>query len=95
MTISGGGATDTWFEVYIDPTIPVQEMSDYGFGGKRMSWSAWCYGNNKVFDGPLSSPDIACADAVGKNVMTFSQSGDVYLFIRPGGSDLGSTGILR
>lgn len=93
MTISGGGSTDTWFEVYVDPTVPVQGMSDYGYGGKRMGWSTWCYGNNKAFDGLLSSTDIACSDAVGKNVMTFPQSGDVYLVIRCGGSDLGSTGV--
>lgn len=93
MTISGGGATDTWFEVYMDPTVPVQGMSDYGYGGKRMGWSTWCYGNNKAFDGLLSSTDIACSDAIGKNIITFSQSGDVYLVIRTGGSDLGATGI--
>lgn len=93
MTISGGGAQDTWFEVYVDPTVPVQGMSDYSYGGKRMGFSTWCYGNNQAFDGLLSSTNISCADALGKNVLTFSQTGDVYLVIRAGGSSLGSTGI--
>lgn len=93
MIISGGGAEDTWFEVYADPTEPVQGMSDYGYGGKRMGFSTWCYGNNKAFDGILSSSAIACSDAIGKNIISFSQSGDVYLVIRTGGSNLGSTGI--
>lgn len=93
MTISGGGSVDTWFEVYMDPTTPTAGMSDYSYGGKRMGFSTWCYGNNKAFDGLLSSTDIACSDALGKNIISFSQSGDVYLVIRSGGSDLGSTGI--
>lgn len=93
MTISGGGCTDTWLEVYMDPTVPVQGMSDYSYGGKRMGWSTWCYGNSKAFSGLLSSTDISCADAIGKNIITFSQTGDVYLVIRSGGGDLGTTGV--
>lgn len=93
MVISGGGAEDTWFEVYVDSTAPAAGMTDYSFGGKRMGFSTWCYGNNKAFDGILSSPGIACEDAIGKNTISFQQSGDVYLVIRIGGSNLGSTGI--
>jgi len=90
MTISGGGAEDTWFEVYVGQSAP--GTSDYTDGGKRLAFSTWCYGNNKPFEGLFSLQNISC-DAKGKNIISFAQSGDVYLVIRGGGSNLGSSGI--
>src|SRR6187549_128290 len=40
MNVSGSGATDTWFEVYVGKAVPVPG-SDYNDGGKRLALNTW------------------------------------------------------
>jgi len=88
MKVKGSGATDTWFEVYVSPVEPTQN-SDYSAGGKRLSLNTWTGCGNNSFDDYLSS--IGC-DGSGP-VVEFPTSGTVYLVIKSGGGNLGTTGI--
>ncbi|WP_296149745.1 hypothetical protein [uncultured Flavobacterium sp.] len=91
MRVQGSGATNTWFEVYVSTKPPVQG-SDYSGNGeadKRISLNTWAGCGNSPFDGKLS--EISCS-GTGSRV-TFSQSGTVYLVIKSGGENLGTTGI--
>ncbi len=88
MTISGSGATDTWFEVYVGKAVPVQG-SDYNDGGTRIALNTWAGCGKTAFNGKLS--DITCSGS--GNVVTFPTSGTAYLVIRGGGANLGITGI--
>ena len=92
MIVSGSGATDTWFEVYFGTAAPVAN-SDYNSEGIKLALNTWSGCGNTVFNGNLAT--IACAGSlVGKNgEITFSQAGTVYLFIKTGGANLGTTGI--
>lgn len=92
MLVSGSGASDTWFEVYLGSVQPTQG-SDYGNGGNLMGLNTWTGCGNSPFNGNLSS--IACTGSlVGKNgAITFTQSGTVYLVIKTGGANLGASGI--
>jgi hypothetical protein len=92
MTVSGSGATDTWFEVYFGTTAPVAG-SDYSSGGIQLALNTWTGCGKTPFNGDLAT--IACAGAlVGKKgEITFSQSGTIYLFIKTGGAYLGDSGI--
>lgn len=88
MRVFGSGATNTWFEVYVSPTPPVQKQ-DYTAEGRRMGLSTWDGCANGAFDGKLSR--IGCVGS--GNTVSFEQSGTVYLVIKSGGESLGSTGI--
>lgn len=88
MKVKGSGATDTWFEVYVSPVAPTQN-SDYSAGGKRLSLNTWAGCGNNSFDDYLSS--IGC-DGSGP-IVEFPTSGTVYLVIKSGGGNLGTTGI--
>jgi hypothetical protein len=88
MNVKGSGASDTWFEVYVSPTAPTQG-SDYSAGGIREGLSTWAGCGNSNFDGLLSK--IQCSG--NGNIVTFSTSGKVYIVIKSGGSNLGTTGI--
>lgn len=92
MTVSGSGATDTWFEVYFGTTAPVPG-SDYNSGGIRLALNTWTGCGKTPFSGDLAT--LACDGAlVGKKgEVTFTQSGTIYLFIKTGGADLGTSGI--
>jgi PKD repeat protein len=92
MLVSGNGATDTWFEVYMGTTVPVAG-SDYSSGGIRLGLNTWTGCGNSPFNGNLTA--IACTGSlVGQNgVVRFTQSGTIYLLIKSGGSNLGSGGI--
>lgn len=92
MTVSGSGATDTWFEVYFGSTAPVAG-SDYSNGGIKIALNTWAGCGNTTFNGNIAS--IGCSgDLVGKNgVIRFATAGTYYLFIKTGGSNLGTTGI--
>lgn len=92
MIVSGSGATETWFEVYLGTEAPVAN-SDYSSGGIQLSLNTWSGCGNTPFNGSLA--EIACAGAlVGKNgEITFSETGTVYLFIKTGGANLGTSGI--
>jgi len=89
MDVSGSGATDVWFEVYVGQTPP-QLGQDYNNGGIRLSLNTWDGCGNTPFNGPLTQ--ISCA-GVGKGVIQFATSGTVYLLIKSGGGNLGATGI--
>ncbi len=92
MTVSGSGASDTWFEVYLGSVEPSQGK-DYSDGGNLMGLNTWAGCGNSAFSGNLAS--IACSGAlVGKNgEISFAQSGTVYLVIKTGGGNLGTSGI--
>lgn len=92
MIVSGSGATDTWFEVYFGKSQP-QPGADYSDGGTQISLNTWAGCGNSAFNGNISK--IGCSGALdGKDgVITFNESGTVYLVIKAGGSNLGVTGI--
>lgn len=92
MTVSGSGATDTWFEVYFGTAAPVQN-SDYTSGGIRIALNTWAGCGGTTFNGNIAT--IGCDGAlVGQNgKIRFTQAGTVYLLIKTGGADLGATGI--
>jgi len=89
MVVSGSGATDTWFEVYVGKAVP-QQGRDYNDGGKRLAINTWNGCGTTAFSGPLTA--ISC-DGTGGGVVEFPSAGTVYLMIRSGGANLGTTGI--
>lgn len=89
MTVTGSGATDTWFEVYVGMAAPV-DGQDYKDGGTRLGLNTWAGCGKTAFNGKLSA--LSCS-GTGGGVVTFEQSGTAYLFIRTGGANLGTTGI--
>jgi hypothetical protein len=88
MNISGSGASDTWFQVYVGKTVP-QQGKDYTDGGSILGLNTWNGCGKTAFDGPLTS--INCDGSGG--VVQFSTAGTVYIVIRGGGDNLGTTGI--
>jgi len=88
MLVSGSGATDTWFEVYVSQTPPSQN-SDYSAGGTLIGLNTWNGCGKTPFSGKLSS--LSCAGS--GNSVTFANSGTAYLVIKSGGANLGTTGI--
>jgi hypothetical protein len=88
MQVSGSGAQNTWFEVYVSPTPPVQN-TDYTAGGRRMGLSTWDGCATSFFSGKLST--LGCIGS--GNVVSFNESGTIYLLIKSGGENLGSSGI--
>ena len=92
MLVSGSGATDTWFEVYFGTTAPAPN-SDYSSGGIQIAMNTWAGCGNSAFIGNINA--IGCDGALkGKNgVVRFAQSGTIYLFIKTGGANLGTSGI--
>ncbi|WP_395063937.1 hypothetical protein [Flavobacterium sp.] len=88
MTVSGSGCQNTWFEVYVSPTPPVQN-NDYNSLGRRIGLSTWDGCATSPFDGQLSV--IKCVGS--GNVVTFNTSQTVYFVIKSGGNNLGATGI--
>ena len=89
MLVSGSGATDTWFEVYVGMAPPVQGQ-DYSDGGTRLGLNTWNGCGKTSFNGPLTS--LSCA-GTGGGVVEFPIAGTAYLVIRSGGADLGTSGI--
>lgn len=92
LNVSGTGATDVWFEVYLGTQAPVQSQ-DYTSGGALLGLNTWNGCGKSPFNGKLSA--LACAGSLaGKsNVVEFDQSGTVYLVIKTGGANLGTGGI--
>ena len=88
MNVSGSGASDTWFQVYVGKTVP-QQGQDYTDGGSLLGLNTWNGCGKTSFAGPLSS--LNC-DGKGGEVQV-PTAGTVYLVIRGGGNDLGTTGI--
>lgn len=89
MTVSGHGGTDMWFEVYVGKAEP-QIGQDYNDGGKRLALNTWNGCGKTPFNAPLTQ--LSCEGAA-RGVIQFPTSGTVYLLIKSGGSDLGTTGI--
>lgn len=92
MVVSGSGATDTWFEVYFG-TIEPTPNADYSNGGVQIALNTWAGCGNTGFSGNINS--IGCEGALkGKSgKIRFTQSGTIYLVIKTGGSNLGTSGI--
>lgn len=88
MKVSGSGASNTWFEVFISKTAPVQN-SDYSADGVRMGLNTWAGCGNAEFSGRLSV--LGCAGSGNK--VRFTEAGTVYLVIKCGGENIGTTGI--
>ncbi|WPR72648.1 hypothetical protein SLW70_05825 [Flavobacterium sp. NG2] len=88
MKVSGSGASNTWFEVFVSKTAPVQN-SDYSADGKRMGLSTWDGCGNAPFSGKLSV--VGCTGS--GNTVRFTEAGTVYLVIKCGGENIGTTGI--
>jgi hypothetical protein len=89
MFVSGSGATDTWFEVYVGTKEPV-DGSDYSDGGIRLGLNTWNGCGKSGFAGKLSS--LSCS-GTGGGVVQFATSGTVYLLIKTGGANIGTDGI--
>lgn len=83
MYVDGTGSNETWFEVYISPTAPVQG-SDYSADGKRLQLNTWAGCATSVFSGQLTA--VGCGgDSLG-NTVNFPTSGTVYFLIKCGGN---------
>jgi len=90
MAVAGSGATNTWFEVYVSKVVPVQGRDFSGSeGDKRISLNTWAGCGNSPFNGKLS--EISCSGSGSR--FQFSESGTVYLVVKAGGDNLGTTGI--
>ncbi|RYY36103.1 MAG: hypothetical protein EOP46_07680 [Sphingobacteriaceae bacterium] len=89
MAVSGSGATDVWFEVYVGQAVPVQG-ADYNNGGTRLGLNTWAGCGKTPFSGKLSA--ISCSGS-GGGVVSFPNSGTAYVVVRTGGSNFGTTGI--
>ena len=92
MTVSGSGATDTWFEVYFGTAAPVNG-SDYTSGGIQIALNTWAGCGGTTFNGNIAV--IGCDGAIkGQNgKIRFTTAGTKYLLIKTGGANLGTTGI--
>jgi len=86
MEVSGGGLTDSWYEVYIGSATPVPGQ-DYADGGMRLGLNTWAGCGNEAFDNSLT--EISCVGE-GNGLVEFNTTGTVYLVIRGGGADYGS-----
>jgi hypothetical protein len=80
MTVSGSGASDTWFEVFFGTTVPVQNV-DYSSGGVRIALNTWAGCGNTTFNGNIAT--IGCAGSlVGQaGKVRFTQAGTIYVLI--------------
>lgn len=95
-SVKGSGATNSWFEVLFGTTEPVSD-ADYG-NGLYTGLSTWDGCATSAFNGNLAT--LGCkAGAAGTNqsgVITFANSGTVYLVFKAGSWDgsLGADGIV-
>jgi hypothetical protein len=95
MSVSGKGATDTWFEVYLGTTVPQSGGGmDYNDGGNRLALNTWAGCGKSAFNDKLTK--LACAGSASgsaNGVITVDNAGTYYLVIRTGGANLGDGGI--
>lgn len=82
MEVSGGGLTDSWYEVYIGSEIPMPGQ-DYTDEGIRLGLNTWAGCGNEPFDGRFT--EISCVGE-GGGLVEFNTTGTVYFVIRGGGS---------
>lgn len=85
MSVQGEGSTNTWFEVYVSTTPPVQ-FSDYSADGTRIGLNTWAGCGGAPFSGKLSQ--LSCSGS--GNVVSFDEDTTVYLVIKCGGENVGS-----
>jgi hypothetical protein len=92
MVVSGSGASETWFEVYFGKAKPAAG-TDYTEGGRRIGMSTWDGCATSTFSGKIT--EIGCVgdllDSDGK--ISFATGGTIYLVIKCGGANLGTSGI--
>ncbi len=88
MIVSGSGATNTWFEVWVDTKQPVNGQ-DYNTGQKPISLNTYAGCGGSAFSGKLSA--LSCAGS--GDPFTVPTSGTYYLVIKCGGDNTGVTGI--
>lgn len=89
MEVSGSGLTDSWYEVYIGSETPVPGQ-DYNDSGIRLGLNTWAGCGNEPFEGFLT--EISCIGE-GGGLVEFDTTGTVYLVIRGGGANYGTTGL--
>ncbi|MFT4760868.1 MAG: hypothetical protein ACI9XO_003333 [Paraglaciecola sp.] len=87
MDIVGSGLTDSWFEVYIGTTVPMDGV-DYTDGGMRLGLNTWEGCGSDPFDTAFSV--ISC---LGDGIFEFPNAVNAYLVIRGGGADYGAAGV--
>ncbi|WP_318345504.1 hypothetical protein [Flagellimonas baculiformis] len=85
MTVQGEGSVDTWFEVYVSTTGPVQG-SDYSADGTKIGLNTWNGCGNAPFSGKLSQ--LSCAGE--GNIVSFDTDTTVYLVVKCGGGNVGA-----
>lgn len=85
MNVQGEGSVDTWFEVYVSTTAPVQ-LNDYSADGTRIGLNTWNGCGTAPFSGKLSQ--LSCAGS--GNVVSFDTDTTVYLVIKCGGGNVGA-----
>lgn len=83
MTASTNGVNESWLEVYASPTAPTAG-TDYSAGGMRLQVSTWAGCFMTPTSGMLST--VGCGDNAHKNIVTFTESGPIYLVIKSGGN---------
>lgn len=88
MVVQGSGATNTWFEVLASDVEPVQNQ-DYSAGGTRIALNTWNGCGNTAFNGKLS--EISCSGS--GPIISFPTTRIIYIVIKSGGANLGTTGI--
>lgn len=89
MHVKGSGMTNCWFEVWIGKKP--QQGSDYGagLGTQVLGLNTWSGCGSGAFDGSLAQ--IGCTGA--GNPISFPTSDSVYIVIKSGGNNLGTTGV--
>ena len=90
MDVTGSGMTDCWFEVFIGSTTPSDGV-DYTDGGIRLGLNTWDGCGSEPFDGPLTS--LSCSVGGGDGSFEFDEDKNVYIVIRSGGANLGTSGV--
>lgn len=90
LDVAGSGMTDSWFEVYLGTATPTNGV-DYTSGGIRLGLNTWDGCGSEAFDGPLTT--LTCSNGGGDGSFEFPNDTKVYLVIRSGGANLGTTGV--
>jgi hypothetical protein len=89
--VSGSGATNSWFEIFLGKTVPA-DGTDYS-DGKQKALSTWDGCATSAFEGDIF--EVGCAGD-GTGTVTVTESGTYYLVIKGGSWDgnLGTEGVL-
>lgn len=93
MQVSGQGAQDSWFEVYVSSVRPVDGQdynTGFGSGPIRFALNTWAGCATTPFNGLISA--VGCGDHTG-NPFSFTTSGTVYLVIKCGGGNTGAINV--